>query len=115
MRRNLVLLSILALGSFAAQGALAAPALDSAGKCRDNGKFVEAKLCEAAATAAKCRDVKTKKFAKCGTPGTEPVPVASKPAAAATPTPAASAPAKPAAPAAAKPAAAPAKPATPAK
>jgi hypothetical protein len=28
----------------------------------------------AAAPAGKCRDIKTKKFAKCGLPGTEPVP-----------------------------------------
>ena len=28
----------------------------------------------ATATAAQCRDMKTKKFAKCGTEGTEPVP-----------------------------------------
>jgi hypothetical protein len=64
-----------------AQTALATPTLDSAGKCRDNGKFVEAKLCATAAPVAKCRDIKTKKFAKCGTLGTEPVPVASKPTA----------------------------------
>jgi hypothetical protein len=55
--------------------ATAAPALDSAGKCRDNGKFVDAKLCQTAApTTARCRNIQTKKFAKCGTPGTEPVP-----------------------------------------
>jgi hypothetical protein len=40
--------------------------------CRDaKGKFVK---CEPAKTAARCRDIKTKKFAKCGLPGTEPVP-----------------------------------------
>jgi len=51
------------------------PTLDSAGKCRDNGRFVAADLCKpAAATSGKCRDVKTKKFAKCGTPNTERVP-----------------------------------------
>ena len=80
MRRNLVLISILAVSGFIAHGAWATPALDSAGKCRDNGKFVEAKLCATSASATKCRDVKSKKFAKCGTPGTEPVPVSSKPA-----------------------------------
>jgi hypothetical protein len=71
MSRSLVLMSILALA--AAGTAFAKPALDAAGKCRDNGKFVEAKLC-ATAAPERCRDVKTKKFAKCGTPGTEPVP-----------------------------------------
>jgi hypothetical protein len=55
--------------------ASAAPALDAGGKCRDNGKFVAAKMCQTAAPAGgKCRNVQTKKFAKCGTPGTEPVP-----------------------------------------
>ena len=49
--------------------------LDAHGKCRDNGKFVEAKLCEGQKPAAEhCRDVTTKKFAKCGAPNTEPVP-----------------------------------------
>lgn len=55
--------------------AWAKPELDSAGKCRDNGKFVEARLCATTpAAAGKCRDIKTKKFARCGTAGTEPVP-----------------------------------------
>lgn len=70
MSRSLALLSMLCL---AATAAMARPALDSAGKCRDNGRFVEAKLCTTAAPAGKCRDIKTKKFAKCGTPGTERV------------------------------------------
>ncbi|MEO6081407.1 MAG: hypothetical protein ABIQ86_16800 [Steroidobacteraceae bacterium] len=82
MRRRLLVVSILALNAFLVQGTPAAPALDSAGKCRDNGKFVEAKLCATAAPVVKCRDIKSKKFAKCGTPGTEVVPVASKPASA---------------------------------
>ena len=73
MARSIVLLSILALA--AATAAFAKPALDSAGKCRDNGKFVEARLCATTpAAAGKCRDIKTKKFARCGTAGTEPVP-----------------------------------------
>jgi hypothetical protein len=56
----------------------AAPALDAAGKCRDNGKFVKASLCTTTAPApGKCRDMKTKKFAKCGAAGTEPVPTSS--------------------------------------
>ncbi len=54
--------------------------LDAHGKCRDNGKFVEAKMCEGQkAPAQHCRDITTKKFAKCGAPNTEPVP--EKPAA----------------------------------
>jgi hypothetical protein len=67
--------------------AIAAPAfadaggpykLDAKGKCHDaKGGFTKAELCKAssAATGAKCRDIKTKKFAKCGAPNTEPVPV----------------------------------------
>jgi hypothetical protein len=45
----------------------------AAEQCRDEkGKFLK---CPPPATAAqKCRDIKTKKFAKCGTAGTEPVP-----------------------------------------
>jgi hypothetical protein len=52
----------------------AAPTLDAKGKCRDNGKFVAASMCKAAATPAKqvCKDAKGK-FAKCGTPGAAPV------------------------------------------
>ena len=75
MSRSKVLLSILSILSLGAAGAaFAKPELDSAGKCRDNGRFVEAKLCATAAPAGKCRDIKTKKFARCGTAGTEPVP-----------------------------------------
>lgn len=54
--------------------ASASPALDAAGKCRDAGKFVAANLSKAPVAAArKCRDIKTKKFAECGAPGTEPL------------------------------------------
>jgi hypothetical protein len=74
MRHAFSLLSLLALTAGMAGIANAAPALDAAGKCRDNGKFVAAKLCQTAAPATKCRDVKTKKFAKCGAPNTEPLP-----------------------------------------
>jgi hypothetical protein len=77
MPRKLVLISLLASGL--AGSALAAPALDAAGKCRDNGKFVEASLCAKPAPSGQCRDIKTKKFAKCSTPGTEPVPHSSAP------------------------------------
>ena len=75
MRRKLILLSVLTVTGWIAQAA-AAPALDTAGKCRDNGKFVAAKLCAVHAVPARCRDIKTKKFAKCGTAGTEPVTAA---------------------------------------
>ena len=55
--------------------ALAAPTLDAQGKCRDNGKFVKAELCAGQHKPSNhCRDVTTKKFAKCGAPNTEPVP-----------------------------------------
>jgi len=57
--------------------AWAKPEMDAAGKCRDNGKFVKQEACATVAPApAKCRDIKSKKFAKCGTAGTEPVPEA---------------------------------------
>lgn len=46
----------------------------AAQQCRDDkGKFIKCPP-EPAEPATRCRDVKTKKFAKCGTPGTEPVP-----------------------------------------
>jgi hypothetical protein len=70
-----MLVSLLLTGVIAlAAVANAAPALDAQGKCRDNGRFVEASKCATTTSAAHCRNVKTKKFAKCGTPGTEPVP-----------------------------------------
>jgi hypothetical protein len=52
----------------------AKPTLDDKGKCRDNGRFVKQALCETAAPLGKCRDITTKKFAKCDAPNTEPVP-----------------------------------------
>jgi hypothetical protein len=80
MRRSTALLAAIAvLASSVSASAFAAPA------CRDaKGKFIK---CPAPAAApammsmtagAKCRNVKTKAFAKCGTPGTEPVPMAAK-------------------------------------
>lgn len=75
MHKTRVFLAALMFTTLMSGAAAAAPALDATGKCRDNGKFVAAKLCEAAAPAAgKCRNIKTKKFAKCGTADTEPVP-----------------------------------------
>ena len=76
MRRMFNILPILALSLSLSGLAAATPALDGAGKCRDNGRFVEARLCKVnAAPTARCRDIKTKKFAKCGAPNTEAVPV----------------------------------------
>ena len=47
-------------------------AANAAAPCRDaKGKFTK---CATAKAATHCRDVKTKKFAKCGLPGTEPMP-----------------------------------------
>jgi hypothetical protein len=47
----------------------------AADQCRDaGGKFITCP--PPAASPTKCRDIQTKKFAKCGTPGTEPVPAA---------------------------------------
>jgi len=58
--------------------ALATTGDAAAAQCRDEkGKFIK---CPPAPTqaATRCRDAKTKKFAKCGAPGTEPVPNAGK-------------------------------------
>ena len=75
MRHPIRTLAIMACTLGLAAMAAATPALDAQGKCRDNGKFVEAKLCEGQKGAAQhCRDITTKKFAKCGAPNTEPVP-----------------------------------------
>jgi hypothetical protein len=72
------ILSVIAATAFIAglaAAAQAAPALDAKGKCRDHGKFVAASMCTAPApTGGKCRDIKSKKFVKCGAPGSEPVP-----------------------------------------
>ena len=74
MNKTRVLL--VAIACVTSSAAMAAPALDAKGKCRDNGKFVAAEMCKATA-ATKCRDITTKKFAKCSAPNTEPVPVKS--------------------------------------
>jgi hypothetical protein len=68
-------ISFIAATTLFATFASADPALDNAGKCRDNGKFVKQSMCEK--PAAKCRNVTTKKFAKCDAPNTEPVPTPS--------------------------------------
>lgn len=73
-----MLKTLIVAGAFSlfAVASSAAPTLDAAGKCRDNGKFVAASMCKKtpAPAATKCRDKTTKKFAKCGTPNTEPLP-----------------------------------------
>jgi hypothetical protein len=75
-------MAVVATALLVAGSAWAKPELDSAGKCRDNGKFVKQEACTTPPpAAAKCRDMTTKKFAKCGTANTEPVPAAAKPAA----------------------------------
>lgn len=58
--------------SLVASGAMSAPALDAAGKCRDAGKFVAAALCKKPAPKQVCKDAKGR-FAKCGSPGAKPV------------------------------------------
>lgn len=64
-------------------GAADAQKIDKAGKCHDaKGRFAPMSVCQGAAkapVAEHCRNPKTGKFAKCGTPGA--VPVAEKPAA----------------------------------
>jgi hypothetical protein len=75
--RSVKVLTIVAFAMSLGGAAVAAPTLDAAGKCRDGGKFVKAEMCKTtpkAAASSKCRDIKTKKFAKCGTAGTEAVP-----------------------------------------
>jgi hypothetical protein len=74
MSKTLAISAFAAALAFAGASA-AAPALDAKGKCRDNGKFVAAAMCKAPAAAGKCRDIKTKKFAKCGAPNTEALPM----------------------------------------
>jgi len=54
-----------------------APYLDAAGKCHAaNGQFAAASVCKPATPppAARCRDKTTKRFVKCGSPNSEPVP-----------------------------------------
>ena len=75
MQRTLTLFAAAALALGLATAA-DAQKLDKNGKCHDaTGKFAKMEVCKGAAPApAHCRDVKTKKFAKCGAPNTEPVP-----------------------------------------
>ena len=75
MTRSLALAALLAF-TLTASGAQAQK-LDAQGKCRDaKGHYAKMEVCKTTpAAAGKCRDIKTKKFAKCGAPNTEPVPV----------------------------------------
>jgi hypothetical protein len=77
--------------------------LDAKGKCHDaKGRYAKTEMCKGAgattapaataagaaattttttattAKGAKCRDPQTKKYVKCGTPGSEPVPASTK-------------------------------------
>ena len=77
MRRSTALLvAVAVLASSLSANAFAAA------QCRDaKGKFIKCPAPAAAPAmamsgATKCRNVKTKAFAKCGTPGVEPVPMA---------------------------------------
>ena len=76
MTKNTIIIAALTLTiSLASAPAFAGSySLDSKGKCHDDhGKFAKASFCKAA--PVHCRDIKTKKFAKCDAPGTEPVPM----------------------------------------
>jgi hypothetical protein len=68
MRRSLALLATIAFVASLAGAADAAPCKDA------KGKFIK---CPTPA-AGPCRDKKTLKFAKCGAPGTEAVPMKKK-------------------------------------
>ena len=80
MTRTIAIIAALAFTltsapSFAAGGA--PYKLDAKGKCHaSDGKFAKQELCKstpaAAAAPKRCKDSKTKKFAKCGTPGAVP-------------------------------------------
>lgn len=68
VRQALTLIFTVSLALGAAAGGAAA-----AQRCHGpDGKFI--KCPPAAAASNKCRDITTKKFAKCGAPNTEPVP-----------------------------------------
>ena len=75
--RAIMLAAIAALSFASMSHAADAPGpykLDSKGSCHAaNGQFAKKSLCAAPAPASNhCRNSKTKKFAKCGTPGAVP-------------------------------------------
>jgi hypothetical protein len=82
MTRTLSLIAVvtaLAVAAPAFADAGAPYKLDAKGKCHDaKGAFATADKCKAPAAPQKCRDIKTKKFAKCGAPNTEPAPSTKK-------------------------------------
>jgi len=64
---------LISLGA-AALFVLSGSGADAAEQCRDaNGRFMK---CPTPAAPARCRDVTTKKFVKCGAPHSEAVPTA---------------------------------------
>ncbi len=62
-------------------GAANAQTIDKNGRCHDAaGKFAKAEVCQnVAKPATSCRDKTTKKFAKCDSPNSEPMPKAAAP------------------------------------
>jgi hypothetical protein len=80
MRRTFAVIAALAALAFAGAASAADPVgpfkLDAKGKCHAaNGQFAKQTFCKtpAAAPAPKhCKDPKTKRFVKCGTPGAVP-------------------------------------------
>jgi hypothetical protein len=71
LRQVLTLAFTVSLALGAATGTAAA-----ATKCHGpDGKFIKCPPAAAAPANNKCRDITTKKFAKCSAPNTEPVPV----------------------------------------
>jgi hypothetical protein len=70
--RLIAAVTALAIAAPAFADAAAPYKLDAKGKCHDaKGAFAAADKCKAPAIPQKCRDIKTKKFAKCGAPNTE--------------------------------------------
>jgi hypothetical protein len=73
-------LAVAAVAFLSLSSPAGAQSIDKNGKCHDAaGKFAKMEVCKPAAAApAHCRDIKTKKFAKCSAPNTEPVPSTAK-------------------------------------
>jgi hypothetical protein len=72
MRTMLTMIAALALVA----GGASAQSIDKVGKCHDaKGAFAKMEVCKnvKVTPAGTCRDKTTKRFAKCGTPNTEPV------------------------------------------
>jgi hypothetical protein len=71
-----LILVIAAAASIAFSTNSQAQKIDANGRCHAaDGKMAKMEVCKGlVAEQTKCRDIKTKRFAKCGTPGTEAVP-----------------------------------------